>query len=98
MKTFDIKIDSFRIYRADEYNIVLSQVREVKKSHLAKGINETREVTIGYYSNIKSAFHKLLNLEVLSQSNTNTVQKLLEAINKAETNIISALEDKRFVA
>jgi len=85
-----MKFEKYTIEAQDEYNIRLGQDVE-KKAAFGKEPKEgdTSNKFIGYYSSLGDVIKKIINLELKSQINTNTLESILEAIYELETRIDS---------
>ncbi len=82
-----INLANYTIERVDKWNLTLSVTRpkQVTALHPDVNTNESTVETLGYYSDLQSAMKSLLNRSVLDDSNTTTVQEVLEAISRVES-------------
>ena len=88
-----MKLDKYKLVVQDEYNIKLSE--EVLKKEAFGKIpkeGETSEKIIGYYGSLSGALRKIVNLELNSKTDTNTLENVLEQISALETSIESIAE------
>jgi len=77
---FSLFISRFSIIALDNYNFALYETREKKEfqGKLEKG--ETKKLH-GYYSNLASALHKIVNLALLTKDEHYIVSSLKDDLN-----------------